>query len=243
MRLLQILPAVTAILTLACNTDNGRTGSSGTNGTSKNPVAVAQQDTARDAWQKPEVIIQLMGGVEQSVKGKLVADLFAGDGYMTFKLIEAGANVIAIDTDPNALAAIEDRKRQLGLGDDRLRVRQVNEGEPGITNEEADLALSMHRIGYMNDILGYFAKVRQGLKAPKMVCIVDFLPSPSPMGPPMEKRYSETQMMDILEPAGFTDVGSYGKKLPYQYVMLALDFVPGPDTPGEEGVEVVPMQQ
>ena len=40
----------------AATADDGRTGSSGTNGTSKNPVAVAQQDTARDAWQKPEVM-------------------------------------------------------------------------------------------------------------------------------------------------------------------------------------------
>ena len=56
-----------------------------------------------------------MGGVEQSVKGKLVADLFAGDGYMTVKLLEAGANVIAITNTDRRAPTGSDRGSE-GLG-------------------------------------------------------------------------------------------------------------------------------
>ena len=232
MRTYTIPAAFATLLIAACNGDDPADRHS-TKGHSDGQVKVAQADTARDAWQQPAVLFEVMGGREGTVKGRKVADLFAGDGYMTFKLVEAGANVISISTDPQAVAAIEDRKRELGLGDDRLQVRLVQEGETGLSPEEADIALCMHKVGTLPDLAGYFLRVRQGLKSPKMVCIVDFLPSPSPMGPPMEQRFSETQLMDLLEPAGFTDVGSYGKKLPYQYLMIAQDFVPGPDTPEE----------
>ncbi len=68
-----------------------------------------KQSTAeRDRIQKPEEIIALMGN---NLTGMTIADLFADDGYITFKLLNAGANVIAIVNDAEKAKAIEPARR------------------------------------------------------------------------------------------------------------------------------------
>lgn len=231
MRSIHLLPCLA--LLMACGND-GSTGTTTGTTTGDARSATAPGDPGRDEWQKPGVIFELMGGVG----GKTVADLFAGDGYMTRNLLGAGANVIAITNTAAEAEALEKWKSDQGLGDDRLKIRTATSGDPGIGMEEADMALCMHHYTQIQDRGAFFFKVRQGLKAPKVVYIVDFLKTQTPVGPPIETRVGETQVMDELEPSGFTDIGAYTLKLPYQYVVIGQDFVPGPDTPGGDSLLV-----
>lgn len=209
---------------LALASCGGDQGSSTTPTTSATQPTTTQAPTDRDQWQAAGEVFTAMGGVG----GKTVADLFAGDGYMTFKLIDAGANVIAIDTDPKALEAIEARKKAAGLGDDRLRTRLTTAGEPGITMEEADAALCMHKWMEIQDRATFFSKMRAGLKKPKLVGIVEFMPEPTPVGPPIEQRVTPDEVMSGLEQPGFTDVTGLTKKIPYQFIVIGQDYDPGP---------------
>lgn len=52
----------------------------------------------------------------------------------------------------------------------------------------------------------------------------------------MDERLPEDRVMDAMEPCGFTDIGSYSKKMPYRYMVQAQMFV------GEPG-EVEAMMQ
>jgi hypothetical protein len=81
------------------------------------------------------------------------------------------------------------------------------------------------------DRINYFQKVKPCIKYPNQLFIVDFLPEQSPVGTPMELRVTSEQVMDDMEPVGFTDVGAYTKKLPYRYVVQAMMFQEGPDAP------------
>ena len=225
-----------AALVLALASCGGDQGNSTTSTAAGTQPATKQAPTDRDQWQAAGEIMTSMGGVG----GKTVADLFAGDGYMTFKLIDAGANVIAIDTDPKALEAIEARKKAAGLGDDRLRTRLTQTGEPGITMEEADAALCMHKWMEIQDRTTFFTKVRAGLKKPKLVGIVEFLPEPTPVGPPIEQRVTPDEVMSGLEQPGFTDVTGLTKKAPYQFIVVAQDYDPGPMT--AEDTVAMPVQ-
>ncbi|MBK7286630.1 MAG: DUF1698 domain-containing protein [Flavobacteriales bacterium] len=75
------------------------------------------------------------------LQGKVVADMFAGDGYYTWKLLGAGARVLAIDDNPANIAALEARKKAEGIGDERLLVRLTPPGVTGLIPNEVDLAL------------------------------------------------------------------------------------------------------
>jgi hypothetical protein len=202
----------------------------------KDPASTAQAATTPasspaapapvlDAGQQDaDTLFRVMGGVS----GKTVADLFADDGAYTFKLLAAGARVIAIGTEPSSLANVEKKARELGYGPDKLIIRQVQEGDPGIAPGEVDRALCTRTYLSIQDRVAFFSRVKAGLAAKGQLIIVDYLQEQTPMGPPMELRVNVEQIMDELEPCGFTDIGGYTKKIPYRFIVQAMDFEPGP---------------
>lgn len=182
------------------------------------PAIPSNPTSERDAWQKPQEVFMLMGN---DLRGKTIADLAAKDGYFTFKMIELGANVIAIDDDPANLALIEARKKELNLGDDRLRTRLSPLGDPGLAPEEVDACLLVHGYVRIPDKPAYLTKVYQGTRPPKALFIIEWLNSETPMGPPMSDRISSERIMDDIGLAGYTDVGAYSAKIPYQAFIFA----------------------
>lgn len=179
----------------------------------------------RDSWQRPDLVFEVMG----DLRGRLVADLFSDDGYFTFKLVEQGARVLAIGVDAAKLEDIARRAAEMGLPEGQVVTRLVQPGEPGISMEEADVALCVNNYLNIRDRRDYFTRVRAGLRSPKQVIIIDWLPKDSPVGPPANMRISDMDVMDEIELYGFTDIGSYSAKLPYQFLMFAQDFVAGPE--------------
>ncbi len=185
-----------------------------------------------DDWHTVDSLITAMGGVN----GKTVADLFVGDGYYTMKLLEAGAKVIASDDDPRNIEALEARKKELGICDERLEIRTAVAGTPNLAMNEVDVALCTRQLLSIPDPIGFFTKVRSSVRFPSSLFIVNFIPEQTPVGPPLDERLPEDRVMDAMEPCGFTDIGSYSKKMPYRYMVQAQMFV------GEPG-EVEAMMQ
>ena len=185
-----------------------------------------------DDWHTVDSLIVAMGGVN----GKTVADLFVGDGYYTRKLLEAGAKVIAMDDDPRNIEALEEMKKELGICDERLVIRTSKPGVPNLSMNEVDVALCTRQLLSMPDAVGYFSKLRTCVRFPCNTFIVQFLPEQTPVGPPLDTRMPEDRVMDAMEPCGYTDIGSYSKKMPYRYMVHALMFS---GEPGE--VEAVPQ--
>lgn len=190
-------------------------------GTGTPPVTTSYQapNTAeRDSWQKPQEVFMLMGN---DLRGRLIADLAAGDGYFTFKLIEVGANVIAISSDQRELDAIEARKKEMKLGDDRLRTRLSPKGDPGLAPEEVDACLLVHSYVSIPNKKEYLQKVYQGTRMPKPLFMLEWLNGETPIGPPMSDRMSSERIMDDIGLAGYTDVGTYSAKIPHQAFIFA----------------------
>lgn len=210
------------VLFMGCGDDNGKPAPSDTNGGTNQPVSQGNQANDRDRWQKPEVIIGLMGGIQ----GLTVADLFADDGYFTFKLIEAGANVIAVVNDQSRADAINSEKQRRGLPDARLKVRVVPDGDPGIRSEEADMALIVHRFVGIVDKRSFFKRMREGLKYPRYLVMVEWQNRETAMGPPMSERLPSDRIMDIVgEVSEYSDVGAHSDKVPDQVVFLINDYM------------------
>ncbi|MBK9419859.1 MAG: hypothetical protein IPN44_02260 [Flavobacteriales bacterium] len=179
-----------------------------------NPVLA---EDSPDDWRKGDSLIATMGSLE----GKVVADLFAGDGYYTWKLLKAGARVLAIDDDPAAIASLNARKVAEGIGDDRLIVRATMPGIVGLLQNEADLALITREVSTLGDRPAWFAQLFPGVKPPSTIFIVNFLPGSAQVGPPLNQRMDYGTVRDELNSYGFTDVGILYKRLPYRYILFA----------------------
>ena len=54
---------------------------------------------SRQVWQKPNLVIELLGDLQD----KTIADIGAGVGYFSFRLAEKANRVIAIEIDENSL--------------------------------------------------------------------------------------------------------------------------------------------
>ena len=173
-----------------------------------------------DDWHTVDSLFVAMGGVN----GKTVADLFVGDGYYTMKLLEAGAKVIAMDDDPRNIEALQAKKAEMGICDERLVIRNGTAGAPNLSVNEVDIALCTRQLLSIPDAVGYFTKVRSCIRYPSNLFVVQFLPEQTPVGPPLDQRLPEDRVMDAMEPCGFTDIGSYSKKMPYRYMVHALMF-------------------
>lgn len=215
-----IIGAAAALSLASCGNKSSspsQESSAATNTASQAPVATP------DDWHACDSLFAMAGGVN----GKVVADLFVGDGYYTMKLLEAGARVIAMDDDPRNIEALAAKKSEMKIGDDRLIIRTCTPGTPALSQGEVDLALCTRPFISIPDRDAYFKKVKASVKAPSMLLIVDFLPEQTPVGTPMDQRISSEQVMDAMEAPGFTDIGAYTKKLPYRYVVQAMDYVEG----------------
>lgn len=240
-----VVPALLVLLSIGCDTTSTKeqpggasTGQGATPGNTRSPEVVAND---RDSWQRPHELMQMIG---PDIKGMTVADLFAGDGYFTFKLIEAGANVIAIENDPEKVARLEERKRELGLGDDRLRIRAVPVGDPGIANAEADVALITHRYTGIKNKASYISRLRQGLVPPRPLFIIEWQYRETPVGPPLEERMPLENLMDEVGELGYSDIGAHSAKMPYQVIFLATDYMELDDDTYNsmmEGVQIIPQ--
>lgn len=223
MRLIAAALCTTTLILTACVDEPAGGSTTGTNGGNTQSQAPAR--TGED-WHATDTLFRMMGGVQ----GKTVADLFVGDGYYTWKLLENGARVIALDDDPRNIEAITAAAKERGIGEDRLVIRSCTPGAPNLSVGEVDIALCTRPFISIPDPTGYFTKVKSSIKPPCNLFIVDFLQEQTPVGTPMEQRVHSEQVMNAMEPCGFTDIGAYTLKLPYRFIVHALDFVETPES-------------
>jgi hypothetical protein len=210
MKVLSILPI---LLIPAC----GQRVPEGSSGQTTTP-----KPDPRDAWQKPEVVLEMM---DPDLTGVVVADLFADTGYFTFKLIDAGANVIAVVNEPAKAELLTKKKQMRKLSDERLRIRTVPMGDPGLGKEEAEIALIVHRYHTIQDKKGYFELMRRGLKYPRPLFIVEWQDPAHPASPNPDGGPGPMSTMEELLQLGYSDIGAHSDKIPKQVVILATDYI------------------
>jgi hypothetical protein len=189
--------------------------------TAAQPAVPAPPVDERDAALRPDVVIGLMGA---DISDMTIADLFAGDGYFTFKLIDAGANVIAVVNDPVQAEMILAQKKERGLSDARLRVRAVPVGDPGISAEEADMALIVHGFSGIQDKGAYFAQMRKGMPHPRPLIMLEWQNRETRTGPPLSQRMDANDVMDFIGTTGYSDVGAHSDKVPDHVVYVINDY-------------------
>jgi ubiquinone/menaquinone biosynthesis C-methylase UbiE len=170
----------------------------------------------RDAWQKPQVVIEALGVQPE----QFVADVGAGTGYFTVRLsrvVGRKGRVIAVDVEPAMVEFIRTRATTAGL--DNIESILTRPNEPGLEPSSVDLVFICNTWHHIDDRLRYLGRLRGVLRPGGRVAIVDFKPGELPVGPPKGHKLAAETVV-----AEFTQAGWKLREaidvLPYQYVLV-----------------------
>jgi SAM-dependent methyltransferase len=172
----------------------------------------------RVIWQKPELVISILGDLE----GKTVADIGAGTGFFTFRLVPKAKKVIGIDIDQRFITFLDSIKVRLPIEyRSRFESRLAKPENPMLKNEEVNVVVVVNTYGYIENRVAYLKLLKQGMTKGGRLLIIDFKKNNVPVGPSDEFKVSLQQVEKELLSAGFV-IGKIDKEsLDYQYIMLA----------------------
>jgi len=176
----------------------------------------AQEDPRRDAWQKPEQILDALA----LRPGQTVCDIGAGPGYFTLRAArrigEAG-RVFAVDVDPRILDALRERL-------DRAKVGNVTPvlglgGDPLLPAASCDLILLIDVYHHFPDRPAYLRRLVRALRSGGRVAAVDWHKRVTPIGPPQDHRVAREEFLADAAKAGLR-VSTEHSFLPDQYFVV-----------------------
>ena len=207
-------------------TEDGTEGQQTTQGSVSTPT---QKDTAkiledydntnRVVWQKPEVVIDLLGNLE----GKTVADIGAGTGFFAFRMAPKAKKVIAIDIDPRFVSYLDSLK-SFELPEEvqgKLEARLALPNDPKLAPGEADIVIIVNTFMYIKDQVSYLENLKRSLSDGGMLLIIDFKKKRTPLGPPSQIRVPLFEVEEKLISAGYREVETNDTALDYQYIVTA----------------------
>lgn len=172
----------------------------------------------RVIWQKPDMVISLLGDLE----GKTVADIGAGTGYFTFRLVPKAKKVIGIDIDQRFIQFMDSVKVRLpNAYRDRFESRLARPDDPLLKPSEADAVVIVNTYGYIDDRVKYLQTLIKGMSPGARLLIIDFKKNNIPIGPPDASKVALNQVEKELATAGFVVEKIDKIALDYQYIVLA----------------------
>jgi SAM-dependent methyltransferase len=175
-------------------------------------------DPARDAWQHPDAVVDLMRIPPNST----VVDLGAGTGYFVSALAQrvgAGGKVLALDIEPKMVEFLGRRVKERGLAN--VEPRLVAPDAPGLAPASVSRVLIVNTWHHIDDRSTYARQLAPALAPDGEIWIVDFTLD-SKLGPPPQYRLSAEQVVRELKQGGLRAQIVEPEPLPEQYIVRAL---------------------
>jgi ubiquinone/menaquinone biosynthesis C-methylase UbiE len=173
-------------------------------------------DPGRAAWQKPEELVAALG----LRPGQCVADLGAGTGYFSHLLSAAvgpTGTVLAVDPEPNLVAHLRERAEREGSANVVPVLASLD--NPRLPAGLVDVVLIVDTFHHIDDRVAYFRRLRQALRPPGRIAIVDWQKRELPVGPEMDHKLAREQVVREMETAGYRLIEE-SSILPYQYFLI-----------------------
>ncbi len=167
----------------------------------------------RDAWQKPEEVVDAL----HLDRASRVADIGAGTGYFAARIAKRipEGKVLAADVEPDMVRWLGERAGREHLAN--LVPVQAGADAANLP-EPVDLILIVDTYHHIGNRVPYFSKLKSSLRPGGRLAIIDFK-ADSPIGPPVEHRVSPEKVTEELAAAGYTRVESHDL-LPRQYFLI-----------------------
>jgi ubiquinone/menaquinone biosynthesis C-methylase UbiE len=170
----------------------------------------------REAWQKPELIMDALGIAD----GGVVADLGAGGGWFTVRLarrVGPQGVVYAEDVQREMIEAIERRMQREGLRNVRTVLGTLD--DPKLPPRALNAVLIVDVYHEVESRVELLRNVREALTPSGRLGIVDFNKAGWGPGPPLDERIDEADVVKDAIAAGLRLV-SRETFLPYQYLLV-----------------------
>jgi len=180
---------------------------------------VDEPEETRVIWQQPGAVIDAMGDIRE----KVIADIGAGEGFFTKRLVPYADRVIAVDVRPEAISYL-DTLRRFELPKDlqpRMEPRLGKYDDPLLEEKEVDIILIVNTFMLIDNKVDYLKKLYPTLRSDGRIVIVDFKKKDTQTGPKKEDRLALGTLQDMLKAAGFHLVSSDDTTLDYQYIVVA----------------------
>ncbi|MEO6774830.1 MAG: class I SAM-dependent methyltransferase [Kofleriaceae bacterium] len=171
-------------------------------------------DPARDAWQKPDLVIAAL----ELAPTMTVADVGAGTGYFTVRLARAvpHGQVIATDLEPDMIRYIGERAAREHLTN--VRTALATATDPNLPAGSVDRILVADVWHHVADRVGYARGLAAALRPGGRIAIVDFTREATRI-PAAHPRVAPEAAIAELRAAGL-DASLSPTKLPDQYIVI-----------------------
>jgi SAM-dependent methyltransferase len=182
----------------------------------------------RDAWQKPDLVMDAL----RIGEGSVVADLGAGGGWFTVRLARrVGPNglVYAQDVQSQMLEAIQRRLDREGLGN--VRTIRGETADPKLPPASLDAVLMVDAYHEFADPVALLRKSAAALVPGGRIGIINF--SEEGGGPGPDERLPEQSVVENARLAGLQLVGRE-TFLEFQYFLIFAPEAPDQAVPSEE---------
>jgi ubiquinone/menaquinone biosynthesis C-methylase UbiE len=163
----------------------------------------------RDAWQKPDEVIRLLGIGPQDV----VADIGAGDGYFARRFAQHARKVYAVDIDARALEAAAKGAPA------NLVTIVATPTDPKLPAGEVHLVFFCNTLHHISRRPDYLRNLARALAPGGRIVNIDFHKKPLPVGPGVDHKLAEEEALRDFEAAGYRLVEKHDL-LPYQYFQV-----------------------
>lgn len=167
------------------------------------------EDPGRDEWQKPHAVIEALALKPDEV----IADIGAGSGYFSRRFARHAGKVYAVDID-EALLAIVRKDAPANL----LTILAAPD-DPRLPEKSVDTIFFCDVLHHIGNRAAYLPKLLKALKPGGRVVNIDFYKKPLAIGPPVEMKLSEDEVIAEFKAAGF-HLAKRLDLLPYQYFLI-----------------------
>jgi ubiquinone/menaquinone biosynthesis C-methylase UbiE len=169
----------------------------------------------REAWQKPDQVMDSL----QIAEGSVVAELGAGGGWFTIRLarrVGTYGRVYAEDIQRLMIEAIQRRVSREGLTN--VLPKLGTKDDPGLPAGSLDAVLIVDAFPEMENPVALLRNVARALKPNGLVGIIDYREGQGGPGPDPEERVSQATIINAAQAAGLKLVGQENF-LRYQYFL------------------------
>jgi ubiquinone/menaquinone biosynthesis C-methylase UbiE len=170
----------------------------------------------RDAWQKPDLVMDALRVGERSV----VADVGAGGGWFTVRLarrVGPNGTVFAQDIQAQMLEAIRRRVEREGYRN--VKPVRGEADDPKLPSSALDAALIVDSYHEFANPVALLSNLAASLKPGGRIGIVNFTKDGGGPGPPMAERVDAQKVIDEASQAGLRLV-SRESFLDFQYMLI-----------------------
>jgi SAM-dependent methyltransferase len=172
----------------------------------------------REAWQKPEEVMDALYVGE----GSVVADLGAGGGWFTIRLarrVTRNGTVYAQDIQRLMIEAIGRRVEREGLTNVKTVLGTGADPFPGLAPGTLDAVLIVDAFHEMTEPVVLLRNVARALKPQGRIGIIDYREGDGGPGPKAEERVPPKVIVATAKDAALT-LDREGTFLPYQYFLI-----------------------